>query len=503
MDDSIKRAFVAADLERRRRRARKHLIDFIEYTKPDYKTAEFHRIVAEHLELVQQRKITRLMIFAPPQHGKSEEVSRRGPAFFLGKNPNEKILGSSYGGTLAREMNLDVQRIMEGEQYRELFPKVKLTGRKNSDLFDIPGFTGGYKAAGVGMGITGKSATIGIIDDPVKDKAEALSPIIREGVWGWYNTTFRTRISQDGVIILTLTRWHEDDLAGRLLELAKRDPKADQWTVLRFEALRETLPDVDTGNAAAHLDTRPLGQALAPFRYNEASLLATKASIPPADWESIYQGNPTEQKGAIIKREYCVHFYRKHELPPRFDQKVTSWDLNFKKGDKTDFVTGQAWARRGSRFYLLGPDEYRERASFNESVAAVELFTMTHKDADQHLVENKANGPALENVLEKKISRLLLVEPDGSKVARCYATEGLWAAGNVWLPHPDECPWILEWIEEIVGFPSKAHDDRVDSMSQALCFLDGKALGRFPDAEESDAEAAATVADALDSKANW
>ena len=472
-------AFVAADIERRRRLARKRLVDFTTYTKPDYKIAQFHDLTCKYLELAFDKKIKRLMIFGPPQHGKSELTSRRAPAWGFGRRPDLKVIAASYAGSLARSMNLDVQRIMQSERYRELFPEVQL-GRQNTDLFEIPRFGGRYRAAGVGMGITGQSADIGIIDDPIKDYAEAASLVTRETLWNWYNTTFRTRIAEDGVIILTLTRWHEDDLAGRLLELARRDPKADQWTVLRFEALRETPPEKDLDNAVAYEDTRELGEPLASFRYSRESLEATKASVGPRIWSSVYQGTPTEQKGAIIKREWCTNFYRKSELPPRFDVKVTSWDLSFKDKKDSDFVSGTAWGRKAAQYYLLGPTEYHDRASFTGALAAFELFALEHKDAYHHLVEDKANGTALEDVLKKKIARILLVEPNGGKLVRAQATEGLWAAGNVWLPHPDECPWILEWIEEIVGFPNKAKDDRVDSMSQALTFLDGRAITHMP-----------------------
>lgn len=494
--------FVATDLERAKRRGRRGLVDFTQYTKHDYQVAEFHRIVAEHLELVLQGKIKRLMVFGPPQHGKSEMVSRRFPAYAFGKRPSLRIIGASYAGSLAREMNLDIQGIMDSEPYAQLFPAVKLNGRRNSDLFDIPDFGGRYKAAGVGMGITGKPADLGIIDDPIKDYQEASSQKVRDNLWNWYTTTFRSRIQKGGAIILTQTRWHEDDLAGRLLELAKRNPKADQWVVLRFEALRETPPEDDVGNDAAYLDTRALGEPLADFRYDVESLVATRESVGPRVWQSVYQGSPTEQKGAVILREWCVNFYRKHELPLQLDMKVTSFDLNFKEGKNNDFVSGTAWGRKGARFYLLGPEEYHERSGFSECVAAFKLFALQHQDANQHLVENKANGPALENVLKKEITRLLLVEPLGSKIARAQATEGLWAAGNVWLPHPDDCPWILAWIEEIVGYPNKAKDDRVDSMSQALTFLDGKAVGVFPKRDNA-VDSKPTFAGPLKRGATW
>ena len=473
------------DKEERRRNAQKSLIDFIQYHRVDYKVAQFHDVVGQFLDMARRREIRRLIINGPPQHGKSEIVSRNFPAHCFGNDPSERIIGASYAASLATEMCLDQQKVIDKPATKEVFPHLHLSGdsgrvkgyRRLSDLYDIVGYGGQFRASGVQGGITGRPCTIGIIDDPYKDHMEAWSPLRRENVWNWYIGSFLPRIADDGVIIITMTRWHEDDLVGRIL---KNDKEAKKWTVLNFEAIKESPDEKLPNNTASHFDTRKPGEALAPHRFTLDTLKDRRTILGPTMWNALYRGRPSSPGGDIIKREWCTHFYRKAELPLYLDMKVTSWDVRFKEDKKTgDYVHGTAWARKGAGFYLLGPKEVRARLSFTETVADVKLFSYLHRDAKQHLMENKANGPAVENVLKKDIPRLLLVEPQGGKEVRLRATEGLWKAGNVFLPHPEECPWVLEWIEEIVNFPRAENDDRVDTCSQALIFLENNGMDRF------------------------
>jgi len=184
------------------------------------------------------------MVFMPPRHGKSELVSRRFPAFALGRDPNTRIIACSYGATLAARLNRDIQRIIDTPGYLSLFPSTRLYGEnvrtraqgtylRNSDIFEIVGHAGFCASAGVGGAITGMGFDIGIIDDPIKNQEEAESITYRNMVWEWYGSTFYTRAEKDAIILLTMTRWHQDDLAGRLLN----DAGGDKWTVLSFPAL--------------------------------------------------------------------------------------------------------------------------------------------------------------------------------------------------------------------------------------------------------------------------
>lgn len=296
-----------------------------------------------------------------------------------------------------------------------------------------------------------------IIDDPLKDRAEADSATIRQKVWDWYTSTLYTRLAPGGGIILIQTRWHTDDLAGRLLEAAANG-EGDQWRVVNFPAIAET--------DEPH---RKRGEALHPERYPLEQLLKIKAAIGTRDWEALYQQHPTPDGGTIFKKEW-LKFWLPKDLPSSFQGIVLSWDMTFKEGDSNDFVVGQAWGRKGGDFFLL--DQVRGRWGFTETMEQFKALAARYPQAGRKLVEDKANGPAVIDSLKHHISGIVPVEPDGSKVARAHAVTALFEAGNVYIPDPSLFPWVREYITELTQFPSVAHDDQVDSTTQALRHFD-------------------------------
>ena len=210
--------------EIQKEKARRRLIDFTTFTKPDYEVNWHHRNIANVLDRMVSRELKRVMLFTPPRHGKSELVSRRFPAFILGKDPNASIIATSYNSSLASSMNRDVQRIIDSPKYQELFPNTKLIGThenpignylRNSTMFESVNYEGSYVSAGIGGGITGRGADFVIIDDPIKNRKDAESKTHRDAVFDWFTSTVYTRLEKDACILITLTRWHEDDLAGR------------------------------------------------------------------------------------------------------------------------------------------------------------------------------------------------------------------------------------------------------------------------------------------------
>jgi hypothetical protein len=299
--------------ERRVRQARTNLLDFTRFTMPEYRVNWHHRLICQKLDEFIEGKNKRLIIACPPRHGKSELVSRRFPAYILGRNPDAKIIACSYGSDLASLLNRDVQRIISSPEYAELFPDTKLNDAnvrstaqenylRNSDIFEVVNHKGVYRSAGVGGAITGMGGDYLIVDDPIRSRADAESPAIRDKVWKWYSSTFRTRRQKDASILITATRWHEDDLTGRLLELAKNNPDADQWEVINLPALsEEPLEEYDQR-------TGP-GQALWPDEFPEVDLLSTKASSTVYEWLSLYQQRPSAAAGNLVKKEhfkYCT-----------------------------------------------------------------------------------------------------------------------------------------------------------------------------------------------------
>jgi predicted phage terminase large subunit-like protein len=232
----------------KRKTARETLLAFTEHTRPDYRTNWHHETLAEMLDRVAAGNCRRLMVFMPPQHGKSELVSRRFPAWMLGQDPNLRLIAASHTHELAVAMNRDVQRVMDHERYRDLYPEVRLATprsprglflpRRTMGFFEIANHRGSLRSAGVGQSIAGLPADGAIIDDPFGKREDADSSTIRQKIWDWYANDLYTRLSAEAWIVLTHTRWHRDDLAGRLLQ-KMADRAADQWEVLCLQAVKE------------------------------------------------------------------------------------------------------------------------------------------------------------------------------------------------------------------------------------------------------------------------
>jgi predicted phage terminase large subunit-like protein len=463
-------------------KARRHLLEFTKFTMPEYEVNWHHELLCKYLERWAFGDIKRLMIFMPPRSGKSELVSRRLPAWMFGRNPNISIIGASYGASLASMMNRDVQRIIDDELYRKVFPNTSLWGKnvrttahgsymRNSDIFEIVDHKGVYKCAGIGGAITGMGFTHGIIDDPVKDRKTAESRTFRETTWNWYTSTFYSRrINDDARILLTLTRWNQDDLAGRLIELANNDQNAEQWTIVSFPMIAEEV--------LAPGDPRKPGDALWPERFSLESLKATKISMGSYDWSALMQQSPTVSGGTIFNRgwwnfyhtnEEFVELHKKEKqkvvlLPEKFDEVVQSWDLNFGEGDETSYVVGQVWGSQGADRFLL--DMYRGQIDFPRTLVEFRKMSATWPQAHRKLVENKANGRAMIDSLKHEISGIVAVNPQGSKEIRARAAAPSAESGNIYLPHSTIASWIHVFIDELAEFPTGKHNDIVDSFTQ-------------------------------------
>lgn len=461
-----------------------NLLAFTLATFPLYEVNWHHKTISRALNRFLKREVKRLMIFCPPRHGKSELVSRRLPALIHGMYPNDEIMAATYNSELAGDMTTDIQRIMDRKEYHELFPRSRITpegtvtkyARNTTEHELLPDIRpsgevtylrGKYRAQGIGGSFSGRGAHWILIDDPIKNRDDADSKTVREGVWKFYSSTMRTRLEGDGSILLTMTRWHEDDLAGRLLRLAKTDPSADQWEVVRLTAIREhddLNPD----------DPRLPGEALWPSKFDETWLSAAKAASS-RDWASLYQQRPKTEDGNIFKESW-FKFYK--SLPERFDQMIQSWDFASKDKTGSDYCVGQVWGRLGSNKYLVY--QFRGRPSFPESCRKLVEISIKYPNAHKRLIEAKANGPAIIQTLKNQVSGLIEVEPRGDKVARANAVAPEIESGCVWLPHPDIAPWIADFISEVCEFPNSAHDDQVDALTQALDELRKAAVLHIP-----------------------
>jgi predicted phage terminase large subunit-like protein len=316
--------------------------------------------------------------------------------------------------------------------------------------------------AGVGGPLTGKGANLLLVDDPIKNAEEAASQTQRDKIWNWWTSTAYTRLEPDGIAVVVMTRWSEDDLVGRLLREAEHG--GEQWDVLSLPAFAEDGDLMD----------RALDEPLWPERFDTAALERIRTAVGSYVWNALYQQRPAPAEGGMFKRNWW-RFSR--VLPERFDEVIQSWDFAFKETRTSDFVVGQVWGRKGADKFLL--DQVRARTDFTGSISAVRQLSSRWPKAAAKLVEGKANGPAVIAALKKEISGLIEVEPQGSKESRAAAVTPQVEAGNVYLPERELHPWVSDFIEEHASFPNGAHDDQVDACSQALARLGLMASAQF------------------------
>ena len=466
-------------------KAKRHLVNFTTYTYPEYEVNWHHKVLCDYLDRFVNGDIERLMVFMPPRNGKSELVSRRLPAFIFGQNPDASIIATSYGSDLAQRMNRDVQRIIDDERYYNIFPDTTLNCSnvrtiakgnylRNSDIFEIVNHKGVYKCAGVGGAITGMGMTYGIIDDPYKNRQDANSETIRNAIWDWYTSTFYTRLEKGGKILITLTRWHEDDLAGRLLNIAKNDPNADQWAVLKFPAVAEEENECPE-------DIRKPGEPLWENKYNLESLHKIKVAVGSYDWASLYQQRPSPPDGNTFKRQWFRYFTEdkdsyvlhtpegdKHYLRSKCWRFQTA-DTASSQKQSADYTVLSDWVVTPDKDLLLD-DVFREKVEVPEQEKIFEDMFRNKKPKYQ-AIETKNTGIALRQYLIRKGLPIKELKADTDKVTRAATIMVYYENGKVY--HKQNAPWLSDIETELVSFPNAKHDDFVDTASYAgICLTD-------------------------------
>lgn len=461
--------------------APENFASFLKYCIPGYHLKWFHKVIADHCQMLYEGKIQNLMIFIPPQHGKSTVVSEAFPAWLLGRNPRMKIVGSSYASSLACKVSRNIQRIMDSPRYRKLFPDTYLNGKGNSsskvrgylrnvDIFETVGYGGFYKAVGVGGGLTGTPVDISIIDDPVKDAMEAYSVTFRERVWDWYSSVLMTRLHNESRQLFIMTRWHDDDLAGRIL---KYEP--ERWTVLKIPAIRESLED---GN---EFDPRNVGEALWPDKHALERLLDARQRSARF-FAALYQQSPTIEGGNIIKSSWLttiplatfkriklatpIHFF----IDTAFTEKTTN--------DPTGIigicvVNGTLYITCAKKVNMKFPELIRFIPAY------VKENGYTPRSSIR--IEPKANGLSVIDQL-RELTNLNVVAtptPRESKETRLNAVSPFVESGHVVLV---DAPWNDIFIDEVCGFPAKPHDEFVDLLCYAVNFCHNT-VNRVSDAD--------------------
>lgn len=473
-----------------RERARNNLINFCQYAIKKFETANHHRVIARYLDRWIKGEIKRLMIFAPPRHGKSLLVSQCLPALIFGQNPDAQIIGASHTKRLATKLAIKLQSTMDSAKYAELFPHVtlKIRGKKSSpievrksDEFNIIGHDGKFSCYGVGSAIVGEGFQYGIIDDPIGSREEAYSPVQRDKVNDWYATEFTSRMAPNARILIMHMRWHPQDLAGFMQELQAENEDADKWNIVSFPAVS------DKDHTPTEDDPRQPGEPLWKERYPIEYLNARKAENTDSDWLAIYQQRPTAEGGNRFKTEWfdTIWVWKESQGDPRGKIAIRKRDLRW-----------QEWAVSDcSIFGMVDPAATIKPSSDDTAIGA---FLQT-PDGDLCVIDIDSGKVALEQIPHKIKNyafehRLMWVgvEANGfqvtiatetrrlntvpirelshrgkGKLTRAYPALIMGSNGQIVLPEKAKWKrWLLEQLAEFSGLEGD-EDDAVDILSYA------------------------------------
>jgi predicted phage terminase large subunit-like protein len=436
--------------------------------------------IIDHLEAVTNGQIRNLLINVPPRHMKSLLVSVLWPAWEWIQHPERRWLYSSYAASLSIRDSVKCRTLIESPWYQARWGvRYALASDQNTKM-RFENDRSGYRiATSVGGTVTGEGGDRIVCDDP-HNVGEVESDTVRKSTIDWFDVVMSTRVNDPRTAskVVVMQRCHQRDLSGHLLSQGG-------WDHVRLPAEFEE-PRCVTSIGWTDPRTQP-GELLWPDRFGLKEIADLKVSLGSYAAAGQLQQRPSPAGGGIFKRHWFRYFQpRSANLPPvvvrlpdgtqtsivaieapgQVEEQIQSWDCSFKDLDTSDFVVGQVWARLGAAF-LLG-DQIRGRMDCPATVRAVRDLTQKWPGTIAKLIEDKANGSAVIQMLQHEIPGLLPVNPSGGKVARAQAISPLVEAGNIYLPHPEYAPWVNDFIEECVQFPNGANDDQVDAMTQAI-----------------------------------
>ena len=448
--------------------------------------------LAQAVADVEAGQSRRVIVEMPPRSGKTTMATIFTPLWALRLHPDWPIALISHDGTLAKSWGRQIRRHVEGSDLGvRLAPDAGAVGAWET----ING--GSVFSASHRESFTGRGAKVLVVDDPHKDFADAHSAVSRASIWNWWLSVAQTRLEAPDLVIVIMTRWHEDDLVGRLLsEEYEGDPS--EWEVIRLPAIADSPAD-PIGRA----EGEPLLSPLVEENLEQAleRWERIRRSVGSYTWDALMQQNPSSPRGAIFDHGWWRYWTTDPEKASRmpdgaidpngrvvlFDPATAgregrwldSWDMAFKATDASDFVVGQRWCRVGPRKYLVA--QSRARRSFSDTLAVVRRWANPRDPlvpfsdrVHERVVEDKANGTAVIDTLKSEISGLIPINPTDSKVARARAVSVDVEAADVFLPLPSDPgnEWVTtDYLPEFREFPTGAHDDQVDATTQALSRL--------------------------------
>ena len=466
--------------------ARRHLLYFAEYLQPSFQTTPFHRSYYRVLDKFAKREIKNLIIQAPPQHGKSQGPSRFLPAFMLGDDPDLKICIASYAATIAKDFNRDVQRLIDCPQYRGVFPETALNGNnivtvstsylRNSDVFEIVGHTGSLRVVGRGGSLTSKSVDVMIMDDLYKDSAEANSPIIREGAWDWYTKVARTRLHNDSQQLIVFTRWHPEDIIGKLIDSEEvveierwedfENLSPDAWALVNYEAIKTGGP--------TELDEREAGEALWPERHSLERLLALR-QLDPVGFECMQQGNPGSAESRLYqpfktwveKKEWGTYVRSGCyvDVADEGDDNLAAISYDIYRSENTIF--NEKKKRFEPLLFALVTDiEYTDAGTDVTTVTVPRLINSN--GVQKAWVESNNGGSQFEKTIKRKVGAITIPFYQGANKESRIVTNAPFVNQYIIMPFGWEARFPAAYTH-LSGFLRKftanAHDDIEDALT--------------------------------------
>lgn len=468
-------------------KARRH---FSEYIKQSWDVIEpgieyMHNwhidAIAEYLEAVKIGQIRRLIINLPPRYMKSIEVTVMFPTWIWIEDPYKRFIAASYSAALSKKHNINKRDIITSPWYQNRWAdRYVIKDDKNTQTNFENDKKGFMFATSINGTLTGEGGDIIIIDDPHNPK-QAESEAERNTAIEFCKTTLPTRLNnkKKGAIIVVMQRLHDQDVSGYFLSQGG-------WEHLCLEGVAEKRTIMHYPISGREF-IREEGDLLWPEREGPEEIAAMKKSLGSYGFSGQYQQAPSPSGGGKIKRHWWKYWKPKglqlppvavrlesgewmyteaEDIPDYWDEQLQSWDCSFKDEKENDLVAGGVWGRRLANCYLL--DVVNQRMDIIETINGICTFTEKWPKTLLKLIEGKANGPAVIQLLRNKISGLIDIEPEGGKIARVNAVSPSIEAGNVYVPHPLIYPWVNDFLEQCSKFPRGANDDMVDMMSQAL-----------------------------------
>jgi predicted phage terminase large subunit-like protein len=457
--------------------ARNDLIEFCKAMQPDYKVGKHHRILADLLMQLAEGRQDRVCVNIPPRHGKSQLVSIYFPAWFIGRHPNKKVLMVSHTTDLAVDFGRKVRNLIDTDTYRKIFPTVTLAADSKSAGRWNTNVGGEYFACGVGSALAGRGADLLLVDDPHNEQDIINGNFdVFDKAYEWFTYGARTRLMPGGRVAIIQTRWHLDDLTGRVLKDMSLNEAADQYEVVEFPAILEVKKD-----------GKVTEKALWPEFFDLDALSRTKASMPLFQWNAQYQQNPTAEEAALVKREWWKIW--KKEDPPSCEYIIMSLDAAAESHNRADFTALTTWGvffnEEASAYHIILLNSIKRRVEFPE-LKRLAYEEYEEWEPDSFIVEKKSSGVALYQELRRMGVMVQEFTPHrgtGDKMARLNSVADIVQSGLVWVP---ETRWAEELVEEVAGFPFVSHDDLVDATVMVLMRFRQGGFIRLPTDEPED-----------------